>query len=229
MNKHALFPLMIGASVCFHGGLFFLSVNTAGPLALPAGKEQEETFSLVNITLIEPAVPLPPPASPKPPPPRSQEPLPVPETGPAEQYLDQAEEHVEEPGEREDKADLALGPVEGTGHTGTGERAAEMRGRTTANTAQSAEYIKRNYRYLQRRIRDKLVYPSQARKAGLQGVSEVSFTIHEDGRVSAVSLVKSSGHSILDEAALETIYAAAPFPRPPAPARIAIPIAFRLR
>jgi protein TonB len=104
-----------------------------------------------------------------------------------------------------------------------------MRGRTTANTAQSAEYIKRNYRYLQRRIRDKLVYPSQARKAGLQGVSEVSFTIHEDGRVSAVSLVKSSGHSILDEAALETIYAAAPFPRPPAPARIAIPIAFRLR
>ncbi|MDR2394876.1 MAG: TonB family protein [Treponema sp.] len=225
MNKYTLFPLMIGLSVCFHAGLLlFLSVNTSGAPGVPAQKDQGETFSLVNIALIEPAAP--PPASPKPPPPRSSEPLPVPETEPAEQYLDQAAERVADRGETEDRA---LVPVEGAGHTGTMEKAPETRGRTAENAAHRAEYIKRNYRYLQRRIRDKLVYPASARKAGIQGISEVSFTIHEDGRVSAVTLVKSSGHPILDEAAMETIYAAAPFPRPPGPARIAIPIAFRLR
>jgi protein TonB len=114
--------------------------------------------------------------------------------------------------------------------TGTAEQAAVPSRRTQEETAgQSAEYIKRNYNYLQRRIRDKLVYPASARKAGIQGVSEVTFTIHEDGKVSDVTIRKSSGHEVLDDAAIKTIVAAAPFPRPPAPARIAIPISFRLR
>jgi protein TonB len=222
MNKLPLLPLMLGVSVCFHAGLFlFLSVKTSDALAFSAQKEQEETFSLVNIALLEPAVPVPPRTSPKPPPP---EPLPVPEQELVEQYLHQAEESSEASGEGED-----LGPAESPGHTGALEGAVKTSERTGEKAAQSAEYIKRNYRYLQKRIRDKLVYPVPARKAGIQGVTQVSFTIHEDGRVSAVTVLKSSGHGILDKAALETIYAAAPFPRPPAPARIAIPIAFRLR
>jgi protein TonB len=89
--------------------------------------------------------------------------------------------------------------------------------------------MRRNYNYLQRRIRDKLVYPAPARRAGIQGVAEVTFTIHEDGKVSDVTIRKSSGHAVLDDAAIQTIIAAAPFPKPPAPARIAIPISFRLR
>ncbi|MDR0628285.1 MAG: energy transducer TonB [Treponema sp.] len=230
MNKPALFPLMLGVSVCFHAGLFlFLSVKTSEGPAQAALKGQEETFSLVNIALPEPAAPVPPQAAPKPPPPLPAEPLPVPEEELAEQYLDQIEEKVEAPEVREDRTDPALVSGEGAGHTGTPEGAVEATERTTDKAPQSTEYIKRKYRYLQRRIRDKLVYPAPARKAGIQGVTQVSFTIHEDGRVSAVTILKSSGHPILDEAAMETIYAAAPFPRPPAPARIAIPIAFRLR
>jgi protein TonB len=214
---------MLGVSVCFHVGLFlFLSVKTSEVLGSPVQKEQEETFSLVNIALLEPAAPAPPQASPKPSPP-------LPEQELAEQYLDQVEENAEDLEASEDTADLALVPEERASQTGTPEGAVETTARTPEKAPQSAEYLKRNYRYLQRRIRDKLVYPAPARRAGIQGVTQVSFTIHEDGRVSAVTILKSSGHSILDEAAMETIYAAAPFPRPPAPARIAIPIAFRLR
>jgi protein TonB len=113
--------------------------------------------------------------------------------------------------------------------TGTAEQAAAASRRTEETARQSAEYVKRNYNYLQRRIRDKLVYPAPARRAGIQGITEVTFTIHEDGKVSDVTIRKSSGHAVLDDAAIQTIIAAAPFPKPPAPARIAIPISFRLR
>ncbi|MDR0452661.1 MAG: TonB family protein, partial [Treponema sp.] len=102
-------------------------------------------------------------------------------------------------------------------------------GRNAEAAALTAEYVKRNYNYIQRRIRDRLVYPPPARRAGIQGVTEVSFTIHEDGRVSAVTVRAGSGHEVLDEAAVAVIFAAAPFPAPPAAARIAIPISFRLR
>ncbi|MDR3115667.1 MAG: energy transducer TonB [Treponema sp.] len=226
MKRRYLFPLMLGVSAFFHIGLFsLLSVTIPGASESPAKDTPQETFSLINIALLEPAapVPAPPQAAPKAPPPA--EPLPVPEQDPAEQYLDLTEEPAEDRSEGEDRADPAPVPGESAGPTGVPERAGESAGKA----APGAEYIKRNYRYLQRRIRDKLVYPDPARKAGIQGVTEVSFTIHEDGRVSAVQVLKSSGHEILDEAAMKTIYAAAPFPRPPAPARIAIPIAFRLR
>ncbi|MDR2052691.1 MAG: energy transducer TonB [Treponema sp.] len=42
--------------------------------------------------------------------------------------------------------------------------------------------------------------PLAARRAGIQGVTEASFIIHEDG----------SGCAVLDEAALAAIFAAAP-------------------
>jgi len=101
--------------------------------------------------------------------------------------------------------------------------------RSPEAAALTAEYVRRNYSYIQRRIGDKLVYPSQARRAGIQGITELGFTIHEDGNISGVMVRTSSGHAILDEAAAAAVFAAAPFPRPHSPARIAIPISFKLR
>ena len=95
--------------------------------------------------------------------------------------------------------------------------------------ALTTAYVKRNYEYIQRRIRDKLVFPPQARRAGIQGNAEISFTIHEDGRVSDVTVSRSSGSELLDTAAVDASYAASPFRPPPAEARLAIPINFRLR
>jgi protein TonB len=228
MNKPRLFPITLGVSACFHACLLlFLSVKASSSPASPVQAERDESFSLVNIALLEPAAPPPRQAAHKPPTPPTAKPVQVSEDEPAEHYIEQDIEQVEESiaSEAEDR----VAPEESAGYAGSPGSAVGAAGGTAEKSSQGAEYIKRNYRYIQRRIRDKLVYPAPARKAGIQGVTELSFTIHEDGRVSAVRVLKSSGHVVLDEAAVETIYAAAPFPRPPASARIAIPIAFRLR
>lgn len=231
---------MLGVSVCFHAGLiFFLSVTSSGAAGFPAQNEHERPLSLVNITLLEPAAPEPPPSSRSSP--RSHKAQSV-KAPPVENYtiiekIEEIEEAIEQKIEEQASGtdDIRSESVEN--HTIIGgaldKNSAEQ---TTASSigsreaaGQSADYIKRNYNYLQRRIRDKLVYPPPARKAGIQGVTEVTFTIHEDGKVSGITIRKSSGHEILDNAAVQTIIAASPFPKPPAPARIAIPISFKLR
>ncbi len=50
----------------------------------------------------------------------------------------------------------------------------------------------------------KPVYPAQARAQELEGQVLVEALVGADGRVEEVKLIKSSGHSILDEAALRT-------------------------
>jgi protein TonB len=110
------------------------------------------------------------------------------------------------------------------------QEAASDTGKQQADAAEKNAYIKKNYGYIQRRIRDKLIYPSQARRAGMQGLAEVLFTIHLDGSVSGVSLYVSSGQAMLDQAALEAVYAAAPFkPPPPSVLKMVIPVSFKLR
>ena len=65
-------------------------------------------------------------------------------------------------------------------------------------------------------------YPLMARRRGLEGTSDVSFRILENGTVSGLKLARSSGSSPLDEAALATIRRAAPFPYYPKAIRIGI-------
>jgi protein TonB len=221
MKRRYLLPVMIGASAFFHAGLFFLlSVKIPGASQPPARNAAQETFSLVNIALPEPAAPEPPPP-PESPPPEPPPPAPVPGNAPAENYI-----VTEEEVPRETAQGNPVSPAAESAGVTEGAPAAPGRNEAAALTA---EYVKRNYNYIQRRIRDKLVYPSTARRAGIQGVTEVSFIIHEDGGISAVTVRTGSGHAVLDEAAVAAVLAAAPFPRPPAPARIAIPISFRLR
>jgi protein TonB len=226
MKRRYLLPVMIGASAFFHIGLFFLlSVKIPGASESPARDTPRETFALVNIALPEPSVPEPPP-SPPPEPPRPEppppEPLPVPGNAPAENYVVTEKEIPEE-------APRGVPAIPAAESAGATVQAAAVSERNAETAALTAEYVKRNYNYIQRRIRDRLAYPPPARRAGIQGVTEASFTIHEDGSISAVTVRKSSGHTVLDDAAIAAIFASAPFPRPPAPARIAIPISFRLR
>jgi protein TonB len=208
-------PLFLLISVCVHAGLFLtLSIPMLRETKPAAG--ETKAFSLVNIAVLEEAAPLPPEPA--------QSPPPVSDTLLAEQYLELEEEPPEEPettaGTAEDTPEAAAVP------TGSAVSQAPT---PTGNAALTADYARRNYTYIQRRIRDRLVYPAPARRAGIQGTAELAFTIHEDGRVSAVTVQKSSGYPVLDEAAIETVLSAAPFPRPPAPASLAIPISFRLR
>jgi periplasmic protein TonB len=74
------------------------------------------------------------------------------------------------------------------------------------------DYAKR----LTKKVQSRLVYPETGRWAGLRGAAAVSFTILPDGALSSESLriVSSSGEAKLDESALQTIRAAAPFEPP---------------
>lgn len=48
-------------------------------------------------------------------------------------------------------------------------------------------------------------YPSSARKAGLEGTTQIAATVNSGGRVSSASITVSSGHSALDSSALAAV------------------------
>lgn len=55
-------------------------------------------------------------------------------------------------------------------------------------------------------------YPASARRRGIEGVVEVSFDLDGEGRASTLQVTEGSGYSVLDQAALQTVRRAEPFP-----------------
>lgn len=98
------------------------------------------------------------------------------------------------------------------------------------------EYVRETYEQdLNRWLRERgTFYPPDARAQGLEGNAIVAFSLDRDGRILSLRLDESSGVPLLDEAALETIRRAAPFPPPPAGLPFAViediylPVRFRL-
>jgi protein TonB len=91
-----------------------------------------------------------------------------------------------------------------------------------------ARYIKAHYEYIKNDIQKKIIYPLVARKKGWQGMVVVSFVVCKDGKVQDVKIKESSGFSILDQSAVNTIKKAAPFPPPPSRAELIVPISYSL-
>lgn len=58
-------------------------------------------------------------------------------------------------------------------------------------------------------------YPETAKGRMVEGRVTVRFTITSDGQVTALSIVRHSGHRDLDQAALDAVRTAPPFSRPP--------------
>ncbi len=54
-------------------------------------------------------------------------------------------------------------------------------------------------------------YPPEAIAAGLQGDLLLNFTIRQDGKLTDVILIRSSGYRVLDEEAIQAVRAAAPY------------------
>ncbi|MBM4310690.1 MAG: energy transducer TonB [Deltaproteobacteria bacterium] len=71
------------------------------------------------------------------------------------------------------------------------------------------------YRFYLGHLRSKISaewqYPPEASNRGLSGTVSVRFSIAPSGRLTDVSVTNSSAHSLLDDEALRTIRAAAPF------------------
>lgn len=65
---------------------------------------------------------------------------------------------------------------------------------------------------IRQEIMRKQFYPGEARAQKLSGTVKVNFRILENGGLDYVRVLKGSGHSILDEAALTTIKKATPLP-----------------
>lgn len=86
---------------------------------------------------------------------------------------------------------------------------------------------------LRRRIQESLGYPELARRRGLHGTVHLEIVIRADGAIGAVSVVGSSSHALLDDAAMETIRRLAPTPFPPGvrprTLRVHLPVVFELQ
>lgn len=85
---------------------------------------------------------------------------------------------------------------------------------------------------VQRKLNRARRYPAEAKRQGLRGVAHVRFTITSDGGLAGLSLARSAGSPILDQAALDTVRRAAPFPAIPDEARrnswqFTVPVEFK--
>jgi len=74
-------------------------------------------------------------------------------------------------------------------------------------------------------------YPSTARSSGAQGTGSVTFSIDGNGRVTSVSVVRSTGASALDQELTAMVRRASPFPPPPGGQgrSFTAPVSFRIR
>lgn len=76
-------------------------------------------------------------------------------------------------------------------------------------------------------------YPLNAVKLGLQGTTTVKINLLPDGQAESVRVRTSSGHHLLDNAALEAVHKILPLPPPPEAGNhmleVSIPISFLLR
>jgi len=74
----------------------------------------------------------------------------------------------------------------------------------------------RDYGWLAETLRERIEelkrYPPMARMNNWQGKVVLKFVVKEDGTVENLEVVQSSGHTVLDEAAMETIRRASPLP-----------------
>ena len=96
--------------------------------------------------------------------------------------------------------------------------------------AQEADYFSLISAHLNRKKR----YPAEAKKAMQQGIVTVRFTVDRDGNVSGVSIKRTSGHALLDQATIELVQRVAPLPRMPASMKrdtitLSLPIDYSLK
>ncbi len=89
-------------------------------------------------------------------------------------------------------------------------------------------YMREHFAYIRDKILRNIHYPAMARRLGWQGRVLLSFIITLDGSIKEAKIMQGSGFEVLDKNAVDTVKDAAPFPKPPAEAKLVIPIAYRL-
>ncbi len=89
-------------------------------------------------------------------------------------------------------------------------------GRVDAKTNDGGVKAASNYKgKVVAKLRRAKRYPKKAQRKKLTGTARVAFTISRSGSVSGIRISRSSGHAILDQAALEMVKRASPMPKFP--------------
>jgi protein TonB len=113
---------------------------------------------------------------------------------------------------------------------GTGTGTSVTPGNDPKAKQREADYFALVSAHLNRRKQ----YPREAKQARQQGVVTVRFTVDRGGNVSATSIKRSSGHTLLDQATLDLLIRVSPLPRMPSSMQrdsvtIAVPIEYSLK
>lgn len=87
---------------------------------------------------------------------------------------------------------------------------------------------------VRQRIANAKYYPRTARRRGMEGRPVIAFTLDKGGQLTKITLAQTSGYRLLDQAALEAVQRAAPYPEIPAELKTDIlkfklPISFALK
>ncbi|TWA76287.1 protein TonB [Azospirillum brasilense] len=115
----------------------------------------------------------------------------------------------------------AAGPAMGSGMNGSAVADAGAGGG-------GADAMRVYLEEVRRRLQARLAVPAEARRLRLGGTVLVRFTVQRDGSVPGESMAVLSGPgvAVLERAALETVARTAPFPPPPKPATVEVPVLF---
>jgi protein TonB len=105
-------------------------------------------------------------------------------------------------------------------------------GRADARTDDGGTKASSNYKgKVVAKLRRAKRYPKQALRQRLRGDVHIAFTISANGSVSGIRVLRSSGHPVLDQAAIDMVKRAAPMPAFPSDLRlprmtVEIPVGF---
>ncbi|CAO3457652.1 hypothetical protein [Azospirillum argentinense] len=115
----------------------------------------------------------------------------------------------------------AAGPAMGSGMNGSAVADA-------GGDGDGADAMRVYLEEVRRRLQARLAMPAEARRLRLGGTVLVRFTVRGDGSVPGESMAVLSGPgvAVLERAALETVARTAPFPPPPKPATVEVPVLF---
>jgi len=143
------------------------------------------------------------------------------QSAPAEPIKSPAESEQQAPVTRVTAADQGDNDIAGAEEQQT---ARTIKADREAETGRLREYA----RQLTKKIQSHLVYPREARQAGLTGTAKVTFTILTGGQIlpGTLRVTVSSGQARLDESALQTVRVSAPFDPPPQQMTVAVAVAF---
>ncbi|MDR3154735.1 MAG: energy transducer TonB [Deltaproteobacteria bacterium] len=211
------------------GGLDVLAGAEEPPPPEPELEEPEpepepdpEPVSFVESTseMADPIIPPPPPEEPK-----AEKPKPKPKPKP--QPVAPPAATTGAPADTVGMPDGAPGLPGG----GPGSGQGGVGGGTGKGTRDAREAYKTKVR---RKLERNKKYPPSAMREHLQGIATVRFTINRSGTVTNYSLVKGSGHGILDDEVMALIRRVTPFPEFPAEIpeptmTLTAPIQFRIR